>query len=84
MWTWDLTNTGYLLRLSEDGQVLGYLPPMTESWDQVAFNSTDGSLTYVNGKSAVALHLARDGTEQQISLSYSPSPLTASRATVSR
>ncbi len=78
-WTWndDLD----LVRVTQTGDEVYRHAPFTDPWDAVALNPSDGSLTFVNGKTATALQIARDGTEQNISLSYNPLPAFASSAT---
>ncbi len=85
LWSWDrnwtLSGTQDLVRVSDTGQVVWRGQPLEEVWEQAAFNSADGSLTFVNGTNARALQIARDGTERHISLHYSPPPISPSGAT---
>ncbi len=86
---WDETNRTFwawnsdldLVCTSEAGEELYRHTPLDYVWDQAALDPSDGSLAFVNGKSATMLRIARDGTEQSVSLSCTPHPVLASRTT---
>ena len=78
-WTWN--DDRDLVRVTQMGEELYRHAPFTDSWEAEAFNSSDGSITLVNGSTGTALQIARDGTERSISLNYNPLPAFASNAT---
>ena len=80
LWVGDLERD--LLRTTETGETIYSHPPFGDAWDTAALNPTDGSLNFVNGKTATLLRLAPDGTEHLVSLHYNPLPALASIATV--
>ncbi len=79
-WIWN--NRLDLVSATETGEELCRHTPLTESWEVMAFNPNDGSLTFVDGTAAAALQITRDGGERPISLTYTPSPVNPSAATV--
>ncbi len=62
VWSWDrnwtLTGTQDLVRVADTGQVAWRGQPLEEDWEQAAFNSADGSLTFLDGTTARALQIA--------------------------
>ena len=71
---WSWSDTGDYVGVAGNGQEWGRYPSFAGSWDNAGLNPADGSLYFVSGAKAALLRIARDGTQRQVSLGFTPDP----------
>ena len=78
-WAWS--DLGDCVGLIGAGQERSRYPSLAPSYDSAGLNPADGSLYFVSGPKAQLLRISRDGTQQQVALSFTPDPAAARPAT---